>query len=316
MSSHHLRKDKICQNCGQEVPQRFCTVCGQENTETRRSFSYLFRHFIEDFTHYEGNFWKTIKYLLFHPAYLTLSYLEGKRARYVAPVKLYIFVSFISFFTIHIFPDFNTYDPDEQKEKTLQGSRANQEVIDEETAYKSSLRYYDSLQLSLPKAKRDGPILQKIQRKLIEEREMDSDEMGEKLAEQMEKMLPKALFFFLPLFAFILWLFHDKKKYLYFDHGIFTLHYFSFILIILTANYIIDCIIPWAYLLNSTIFSDLINAATLLWIVYYFFRAHSRMYSPVGTWRKVIRPLFMISIEMVLFSLLIIALIIYSLIII
>jgi hypothetical protein len=30
----------------------------------------------------------------------------------------------------------------------------------------------------------------------------------------------------MPIFAFS-WLFHNKKRY-YFDHGIFTLHYFSF----------------------------------------------------------------------------------------
>jgi hypothetical protein len=27
---------------------------------------------------------------------------------------------------------------------------------------------------------------------------------------------------------FFLWLFHNKKRWYYFDHGIFTLHYFSF----------------------------------------------------------------------------------------
>lgn len=308
MSSHHqIRKDKTCQNCGEEVLKRFCPACGQENTETRHSFGYLVRHFIEDFTHYEGSFWKTMKYLLFRPGYLTLTYLEGKRARYVSPVKLYIFVSFISFFLMHVFPDFNTYDPEEEEMKQNAGMYA-------ETAYKNSLQYYDSVQLSLPEAKRDGPVLQKIQRKLILLNESNSDEMSEKLAEQLEKITPKALFFFMPLFAFILWLFQNKKKHLYFDHGIFTLHYFSFILIIITCNYILDSVIPWSYLFKSTIFSDIIDGLTEIWIVYYFLRAHYKMYTIAGIWSKALKPLLIISIELILFFTLAFLLIIYSLI--
>src|SRR5690606_24926283 len=61
-------------------------------------FHYLFTHFIEDLVHYDGSFWKTVKNLLFKPGVLTKEYLGGKRKKYVAPVKLYIFVSFFVFF--------------------------------------------------------------------------------------------------------------------------------------------------------------------------------------------------------------------------
>src|SRR5690606_34658137 len=47
------------------------------------------------------------------------------------------------------------------------------------------------------------------------------------------QMLPKALFLYLPFLAFVLWIFNNKKKWWFFDHGVFTLHYFSFLLIIL-----------------------------------------------------------------------------------
>ncbi|MUH01775.1 DUF3667 domain-containing protein [Scytonema sp. UIC 10036] len=33
---------------------------------------------MEDFTHYDGQFWKTIKYLLFRPGKLTKEYLQEK----------------------------------------------------------------------------------------------------------------------------------------------------------------------------------------------------------------------------------------------
>ncbi|WP_228372498.1 DUF3667 domain-containing protein [Chryseobacterium daeguense] len=75
MSHGKLREEKDCLNCGHLVEERFCPHCGQENTQTRQPFHYLFTHFVEDFTHYDGQFWKTMKYLLFRPGKLTKEYL-------------------------------------------------------------------------------------------------------------------------------------------------------------------------------------------------------------------------------------------------
>ena len=104
MSRHHLRKDSICTNCGHQVEERFRPNCGQENIETRQSFAHLVRHFFEDLTHYDSAFWKTIKYLLLRPAYLTKQFLAGKRNSFVHPVRLYFFVSFLAFFLPHVLP--------------------------------------------------------------------------------------------------------------------------------------------------------------------------------------------------------------------
>lgn len=100
-----LRKDKTCLNCNHVVPTRFCPNCGQENTSSRKTFHHLFVHFFEDLTHYENAFWKTIKNLLLRPASLTNEYLSGKRLSNLAPIRLYIFISFVTFFVISVLPD-------------------------------------------------------------------------------------------------------------------------------------------------------------------------------------------------------------------
>ena len=64
MQNNPLRTDKTCLNCGHQVENRFCSNCGQENIDTRKTFFQLFVHFFEDLTHYENAFWKTIKNLL------------------------------------------------------------------------------------------------------------------------------------------------------------------------------------------------------------------------------------------------------------
>ena len=118
MSHGKPREEKNCLNCGHHVEEKFCPNCGQENTEPRKPFHYLFTHFIEDFTHYDGQFWGTIKNLLFKPGKLTNTYLEGKRQQFVPPVKLYIFMSFVTFFLFAMFPPFNFNFSGENKIKT------------------------------------------------------------------------------------------------------------------------------------------------------------------------------------------------------
>ena len=77
---------------------------------------------------------------------------------------------------------------------------------------------------------------------IFEEQGFTQQKIQEKFTEAFVHTLPKALFIYLPIFAFILCLFHDKKKWWYFDHGIFTLHYFSFLLIYILIATILNFI--------------------------------------------------------------------------
>ncbi len=121
MSKNLLRKDKTCLNCRHVVENRFCPNCGQENIETRKTFYQLFVHFFEDLTHYENAFWKTIKNLLLLPSTLTKEYLSGKRLSYLAPVRLYIFISLITFFLISVLSpkDFGIKTTEKKKSETV-----------------------------------------------------------------------------------------------------------------------------------------------------------------------------------------------------
>ncbi len=312
MSKHQLRKDKTCQNCGQEVTLRFCPACGQENTETRQSFGYLVRHFIEDLLHYDGSFWETIKKLLFKPGLLTQAYLQGKRQQYVPPVKLYIFISFAAFFLMHICPDFNTYDP-ENPDKVLTGSISEADYQARMDAYNTAIMQYDSIQNALPESQRDAPFIQRIQKNLIKSEVLDDNQINDQIGEQFEKITPKALLFLMPLFAFILWLCYPKNKFMYFDHGIFILHFLSATLIIITLNYIIDSLFPSNYIFKSELVSDMINVATLGWTGIYFIRAIQRVYKPVKIWGKWFKPLLLYSVQLILFLLFVGILFFYSL---
>jgi hypothetical protein len=97
VSGHKLRKEKNCLNCNAEVSARYCSYCGQENIEPEESFWQLCIHFVADLFHYDGKFFRTIRYLLLKPAFVTREYIRGRRASYLHPIRLYIFTSAVFF---------------------------------------------------------------------------------------------------------------------------------------------------------------------------------------------------------------------------
>lgn len=316
MGKHQLRNDKTCLNCRQVVEKRFCPNCGQENTDTRKTFHHLFIHFFEDLTHYENAFWKTIRNLLFRPGSLTSEYLSGKRLSYLAPVRLYIFISFVTFLLMGLLPykdagiiKFKYKAPNGEEVqvkdfngindlKKLQDSIVRAEVKDADTILAisslpnqnanfsdkriigdySSQKEFDSIQQSLPVAKRATGITKWVQRKLAKINETTTpEEFREKFTESIVHNIPKALFLYMPFFALVLWIFHNKKRWYYFDHGIFTLHYFSFILLTLSIYLIIKSAL--SYISESLDgYVNFLALIMMIWWFFYFFRSHRRYY--------------------------------------
>lgn len=97
MSHGKKRAEKICLNCGAELHGHYCHNCGQENIEPKESFLHLVKHFFYDITHFDGKFLETVKDLLLKPGFLSKEYMAGKRARYLNPIKMYVFTSAIFF---------------------------------------------------------------------------------------------------------------------------------------------------------------------------------------------------------------------------
>ena len=283
MSHSPIRKDKTCLNCRHVVEQRFCPNCGQENTDSRKTFHHLFIHFFEDLTHYENAFWKTIRNLLFKPATLTKEYLSGKRLSYLAPVRLYIFISFITFLLIALFPS-HVSENLNKSEKEITENLVKQDkkgvvAFKKNTHFKlKSMKEVDSIQKYGKPEEKYSDFEYWVYGKVVHVMEKNTKgEIVEKFIESFVHNIPKILFIIMPFFAFFLWLFHNKKKWYYFDHGIFTLHYFSFLLLIFLILFIIQKITD--LLGNGFGFiADITNFVGILWMCYYFYPAHHRFY--------------------------------------
>ncbi|MEC4003650.1 DUF3667 domain-containing protein [Flavobacterium sp. SUN052] len=372
---NQLRKDKTCLNCNYVVENRFCSNCGQENSDTRKTFFHLFVHFFEDLTHYENAFWKTIKNLLLRPASLTKEYLSGKRLSYLAPVRLYIFISFVTFLLIAIFPNDKKSDfiqindksngkakneyynyEDEVKQEEIKDSLAldsihkskpsSEELKIEELKNKGILKPVeaDSLKKFIQLAKKDKDIekanslfnsgyksiaqmdsIRKVNPDEIDDIEYwlakktiplndkyTNSELWEKFTEEAKHNFPKTLFIYMPLFAFVLWLFHNKKRWYYFDHGIFTLHYFSFLLLVVLILFLTNKLLGYFdHFIVIKVVKSLINFVGYLWMFYYFFPAHHRFYGESRT-ISFFKSMGLLLINIILISIVLLLFVVYT----
>lgn len=103
MSHSKERHEKICLNCTAEVVGRYCHKCGQENIEPKETVWSLISHFFYDITHFDGKFFSTTHFLITRPGFLPKEYIEGRRARYLHPIRMYVFSSalfFIIFYSL------------------------------------------------------------------------------------------------------------------------------------------------------------------------------------------------------------------------
>jgi hypothetical protein len=65
--------------------------------EPKESVGHLIGHFFADITHFDSKIFVTLKDLMFRPGFLTREYVEGRRTRYLNPIRMYIFISAIFF---------------------------------------------------------------------------------------------------------------------------------------------------------------------------------------------------------------------------
>ncbi len=91
-----------CRNCGTEYVGNYCPNCGQEahtGAPTALAFIYEFltRNVFE-----RGKLPRTIWHLIRYPGGLTVDFLEGRRQRFIRPVRLYIGLSVLYFLILSL----------------------------------------------------------------------------------------------------------------------------------------------------------------------------------------------------------------------
>lgn len=316
MSHFKERNERNCLNCDNEVAGRFCQNCGQENVEVKEKFWQLVIHLIEDITHFDGKIWVTLRYLLFKPAFLTGQYLIGKRASYLHPIRMYVFISAI--FLLFIFSG----SSHTEQEKTLSiipvesdsiHISNNEHVID----FGQSLNKYptkaaySAAQAKLPKAQQDNWITTKINNKNIDIQEKfkgNNVEILNAISEQFQHQFSKILYISLPLFAFFLWLLYFRNKNIYFvDHLIFSIHTYCAFFIILFLSSVVQKIS--IFIFNKSI--SYLNIITFLLMCLYLYKSLRNQFYQSRI-KTVLKFLLLNFLSLLMMSILLIGFIVFS----
>ncbi|MEM8487312.1 MAG: DUF3667 domain-containing protein, partial [Bacteroidota bacterium] len=85
-----------CANCDAPVTGPFCQTCGQRHDSHLHPFRQLVSDALSTVLNLDGRFYQTFR-LMFKPGRLTEAYLDGQRARYVPPFRLYLSFSIVYF---------------------------------------------------------------------------------------------------------------------------------------------------------------------------------------------------------------------------
>ncbi|MEL7453593.1 MAG: DUF3667 domain-containing protein [Pseudomonadota bacterium] len=92
--------DGPCPNCGTLLTAEYCASCGQSAKDLHRPFVTLITDALGDVFAFDSRLARTLPPLLFQPGRMTRSYLDGKRARYVPPFRMFLIASVVFFLVI------------------------------------------------------------------------------------------------------------------------------------------------------------------------------------------------------------------------
>jgi hypothetical protein len=266
-----------CDNCGAPVPQKYCGVCGQRLEAPLHTLWDFMQLAAEDMTHADSRLWLTLRALLLKPGFLTRQFLDGRRASYLPPVRLYLVLSVVFFIW---------FSATHQKMTVLQldeppsaGSSAALAPGRHEYGPMAAAQLGESLQRRAervcPDLSPQGPWQDRILRRFTHAcRQVVLDE-GRSVRDAFLHNVPRAMFLFLPLLAAGMMLVYWWPRHYYVEHLLLFVHNhaFGFLLLLLAAA--VSALLPVA--------TSWVRFALCLYIPWYVYRSMRVVYGQ-GRW--------------------------------
>jgi len=230
---HKKKQLPACPNCGNAsmTDINYCPQCGQMNHDLNVPVKHLVAEALESTIHFDSKMYRTIKALLFRPGFLTIEFNEGKRKSYVAPVRLYIFISFVFFFLLAFHPGKNDQPTPTDRPRPV-ALHISFYTLTEQDLWKKSETQIDSIM-----AAHDIPLTtmnKYVARKLARLATGGRNEFMQLLLKNISYMM----FILMPFFALIVYLFYKRLSGYYIRTLVYSIHYHSFLFLILAMSII------------------------------------------------------------------------------
>jgi len=311
-----LKPLPLCLNCGTTLSGQYCGNCGQRATSRLISVWELLRDAFGDLLELDSRLWRTLMPLIARPGQLTRDYLEGRRARYMPPFRMYLVLSIV-FFLVAFF------DPREELgilfEPAVQSTvQEPQDATEIEAIREDVLRDLadegiivarpDDGAASAEDATEDpdnsGMIVSIssdgesdencnvedldlaewptwLSSRLTQERVLAACDAviaddGRAFGRKLLDNVPAALFVLLPLMALVLKVLYPLSKRYYVEHLLFVVHYHAFVFLILSLQ-VLFARLGSLVRMPETV-ADITTLAVSLYVPVYLYKALRRVY--------------------------------------
>lgn len=255
-----------CLNCDEpfgERRPRYCPACGQETNVKPPTLREFAQQFGGNYIAVEGALWRSLKLLLFKPGQLTREYLEGRRRRYVLPLRLYITVSVVALLVLRLNAHVDIKTDAGGKLHSVTTEEMVRELHDftvvDMGSHRAGLKGGVFFCEQLP-----GWLCDRLQRRLDLEPKAFAAEAAA-LPERVVERFGSAMFLMVPLFAVGMKLLYLNRRMRYTEHLVYALHLHAFWLVALAL---------------STVTPQPLSGIAIFAVPVYGFLAERRVYRP------------------------------------
>ncbi|MBK9177109.1 MAG: DUF3667 domain-containing protein [Flavobacteriales bacterium] len=253
------QKRPECPNCGNALHanDNYCARCGQENHTHKLPLRHFFIELLAGIFNFDTKLARTLRDLFVPPGRVIRNFNANQRARYVPPLRLYLFTSVLFFLALGWMPDRQTdRGSAEAPGQQLIPPGSDSSVVESPKGlrFTAGSARIDSVLLArarqgtltdavidsmlVVEGQEPGPFLRRMVRTAVQQ-----NLGGAHRAEFMERFTGnsgKALFFTMPFFALLLYLFNWKDRGFFSEHLVFALYfhvvYFALLLLRLLVN--------------------------------------------------------------------------------
>ncbi len=242
-----------CANCGEAGVREYCPACGQEANALPSVYDF-FSETVLHLLSLESKAWRTLAKLFLAPGVLTVEYMVGRRARYIRPSRLFLWISVLVIAcveTLDLQPGLRFGDGEGLYLFELAPQSASKRYDDVTAELRPMQLVLDHL---------DTPALRRF-------KALPAVEQRSLVMEWRHQSTQYFVIALVPVFALFMALCYRNRKRSYAEHLVFYLHAQSFLLIAL----LVEAPMP-----------DPVAAGVTLWVIVYFLLAARRVYG--GSW--------------------------------
>jgi hypothetical protein len=247
-----------CASCGHSLDGRYCSQCGEERLDPDKLKVWHFlTEALAETVDLDGKIWRTLRLLLFRPAFLALEYSAGRRRPYVKPLR--VLLAAIVVYALGM------------------PSGTNYTLGFKDVGVKLSI-----VPVAAPKTRSVGATLYQIDRLGILERmftqkigptESVTNDVRDRFNDMLNALATPLSFTTVVLLALALYVCFHRRRSLLVEHAVFSMHYFSFVLLTSLLNVV-------GSKLGLGVFFLVVMLAVSLWQFAYLAVAIRRFYLP------------------------------------